>query len=338
LAVKRVKTAIIGVGYWGPNLLRNFSSQPACDLAVACDLAEGNLEKVRRHYPSVRTTSDVQEIWNDASIELVLIATPTATHAPLATAALESGKHVFVEKPLAATSAEGEALAALATKRKRLLFVDHTFLFAPAVRKIADLAAKESLGKLLYFDSVRINLGLIQKDVNVLWDLAIHDLSILSAFTDLGDVATVCAHGQAVFGQQVENAHMHLTYASGFGAHIHASWLSPAKIRQTIVAGSKAMVLYDDTEPSEKIRLYDKGVERDATKPDPFFPKYRSGDIVIPALPNAETLGLEAAHVLRCVLEGEAPLAPGEDGVKMLRILEAANASLLGNGAPVSLR
>jgi predicted dehydrogenase len=184
---------------------------------------------------------------------------------------------------------------------------------------------------------VRINLGLIQKDTTVLWDLAIHDLSILTAFTNLADVTSVAVHGSAHFGSQTENAHIHLHYKNGFEAHIHVSWLSPVKVRRTTLAGTKAMVVYDDTQPSEKVRIYDSGVEHDDTKPDPFFPKYRAGDINIPALDTTETLARECAHVLRCVRGMETPRSAGEQGLLMLKILEAAHASLAQNGAVIPL-
>ncbi|TSC80417.1 MAG: oxidoreductase domain-containing protein [Candidatus Peregrinibacteria bacterium Gr01-1014_25] len=331
-----VRTAIIGLGYWGPNVLRNFAAQGECAMVLACDRDAARRERLERQYPSVRFTADAEEIFTDASIELVLIATPTGTHAPLARRALEAGKHVFVEKPLAATVAEAEELVALAKKQKKLLFVDHTFAFAPAVEKLASLAGSQSLGDLLCFDSARLNLGLLQRDANVIEDLAVHDLSILSAIVPLETAQTVLAVGFTHFGKQIEEAHMHLTFPRGFHAHIHVSWLSPVKVRRTLLTGAKAMVLYDDAEPSEKIRVYDKGVERDAAKPDPFFPKYRSGDVVIPALATVETLSAEAQHVLRCVHGEEKPRVSGEAGLAVLRILDAANRSI-ASGSPVAL-
>ncbi|MFA6523243.1 MAG: Gfo/Idh/MocA family oxidoreductase [Candidatus Peribacteraceae bacterium] len=333
-----VRIGIVGLGYWGPNLLRNFTAQAGCEVVWACDLAEKNLEKLRRHYPAITFTSTYEDLLKDPKLDLILVATPTSAHFPLAKKALEAGKHVFIEKPMTSTVAEAEELVALAKEKDRLIFVDHTFVFAPAVRKIADLAKDGSLGKLLYFDSVRINLGLIQKDINVLWDLAIHDLSILSTFLDLNDIETVCAHGSKHYGQTEEDVHLHLTTASGFATHVHVSWLSPVKVRRTMLGGSKAMVVYDDTEPSEKIRLYDSGVDHDTTKPDPFFPKYRAGDILIPALPNAETLAIEAKHVLACVEGKEQPVVSGARGLAMVRILEAGTQSLKEGGRVLPLR
>lgn len=334
----RVKTAIVGLGYWGPNLVRNFSADAGCELIWGCDMSEERLNWLRSHYPAVRATASFDDILNDASIELVLIATPTSTHAALATKALNAGKHVFVEKPLTPTSAEARSLVELALSKQKLLFVDHTFLFAPAVETMINTVKSGKLGDLLYFDSVRINLGLIQRDVSVLQDLAIHDLSILAGIKDLSTVTSVAAIGSAHFGKQIENAHMHLTFNDGFNAHIHVSWLSPVKVRRTTLAGSTAMLTYDDTEPSEKLRIYDSGVVHDTTKPDPMLPTYHVGDIVIPALENKETIAREAAHVLRCIAGEETPRSPGSQGLRMLQILEAAHASLAAGGCPVPMQ
>jgi predicted dehydrogenase len=304
-------------------------------MAIGCDLNEKNLAKARSHYPALSYTQNAEDIFSDSSIDLVLVATETSTHFELARKALESGKHVLVEKPLASSTEEAKALVKLSQKQGKLLMVDHTFVFAPAVQKMTELATGGELGELLYFDSVRINLGLIQKDVNVLEDLAIHDLSILATLKDLGDIQTVCTHASTHFGSQEENAHLHLTFSDSFQAHIHNSWLSPVKIRQTILAGSKAMLKYDDTEPSEKLRIYDKGIEHDTEKPSPMLPKYRSGDVVIPALQLKETLLIEAEHVIACVQGQEKPKVPGEEGVYILRILERAKESLASNNTPV---
>jgi predicted dehydrogenase len=335
--VTPVKTALIGLGYWGPNLLRNFSAQHECDLAVACDLSPANIDKARRHYPAVKYVMDVRDVWNDPSIELVLIATPTSTHYPLAKAALESGKHVFVEKPMTSTVAQAEELVALAKSKGKQIFVDHTFVFAPAVRKLREIAKNGTLGDLLYFDSSRINLGLIQRDTNVLYDLAIHDLSILSTVMDLDQVAQVTSMGSMHFGAQEEHVHLHIHFESGFHAHIQVSWLSPVKVRRSVLAGRKGMAIYDDTEPSEKLRVYDSAVEHDESKPDPMLPKYRSGDILIPALPVTETLGVEAAHIMKAVRGLERAEVSGEDALKILRILEKAQESMRSGGVPVTL-
>lgn len=345
--VQPVRTALIGLGYWGPNLLRVFSAQAGCVLARACDKDAARIETQRRRYPAVEFGTDAEEIFADASIELVLIATPTSTHFALAKKALEAGKHVFIEKPMASSVAEAEELCALARKHKKLLFVDHTFAFAAPVVALRSMVERGELGDLLCFDSVRVNLGLIQRDANVLQDLAVHDLAILSAVAPLSTVTSVTAIGHRHFGEQMEEAHVHLAFPTAFHAHIHVSWLSPVKLRNTTVTGTKAMVTFDDVQPSEKLRVYDRGVEHDKTKADPsvaahgakadpFFPKYRAGDIRIPALPNTETLAVEAEHVLACVRGLETPRVSGDDGLVVMRILEAANASM-ASGSPVKI-
>jgi predicted dehydrogenase len=233
---------------------------------------------------------------------------------------------------MTATLEEARELVSIAKKKKLQLLVDHTFVYTGAVRKIRDLVLSGEIGELHYFDSTRINLGLIQKDTNVLWDLAIHDLSILSVLTDLMNLEYLYAHGSTHYTKQQELAHLHMTFRGGLEAHIHVSWLSPVKIRQTIIGGSKKMILYDDTHPSEKIRIYDKGVRFEelveSNRPDPFFPVYRSGDIVIPTIPNPEALHIEAEHFLLCIRGKEKPEVSGEDGAAVVRILTLANQSM----------
>lgn len=329
-----VRAGIVGLGYFGPNVLRNFAAQDRCEMTWACDLNPEALKEARRRYPALRATDRVEDLLEDPALDLVLIATPTSTHADLAARALEAGKHVFIEKPMASTPDEADRLNRLAADNGRMIFVDHTFVYAPAVRKIAELVTSGVLGDLLYFESSRVNLGLIQRDVNALWDLAIHDLSILSTFKDLSTVKTICCHGSRHFGEQEEDVHLHLTFEDGFTAHVHASWLSPVKIRRSMLGGTKAMVEYDDTEPSEKIRIYDRGIDHAEAPTDPFFPRYRSGDVLVPALSSAETLSIEAAHVLGCIETGARPLVSGQDGADVLRLLALADRSLK-NGSPV---
>jgi predicted dehydrogenase len=331
-----VSVGIVGLGYWGPNWLRNFASTEGCELTWGCDLSASRIQKFSRQYPAVRFTKNFEDLLNDKSLDAIVIATPTDSHFPLAKAALEAGKHVLVEKPMTGTVKEARTLVALAKKNKKQLLVDHTFAFTSAVEKIREIVDAGKVGSLLYFESSRINLGLIQKDVNVLWDLAVHDLTILSCIADLGTVTEVLAVGSAHYGKQIEDGHLHLTFKSGLAAHIHASWLSPVKIRKTFIAGRKAMIVYDDTEPSEKVRLYDKGIDHDDTKPDPFFPKYRSGDVLIPAISNSEALAAEAKHFIDCIHGKAKPMVSGADGLAMVKILEAADESLR-KGAAVKL-
>ncbi len=338
--MNRRSVGIVGLGYWGPNLLRNFGAIDEWEMRWACDLKEENLAKARAHNPSVKTTSSYDDLLKDPTLDLIAVATPTKSHFDLAKKALEAGKHVFVEKPLASTSAQGEELIALAKKQGKLLFVDHTFAFAGAVKKMKELMQAGELGELYYFDSTRINLGLIQPDVNVLWDLAIHDLAMLGQLKDLRDIESVFAHGSNYHGNHREIGHLHLSWKDGFDAHIHVSWLSPVKIRQTIVGGTKKMVLFDDIHPSEKLKIYDTGIQKERLgemKPaDPLFPVYRSGDVLIPKIDTTETLRVELLHVLACINGKEAPLSGGAEGLTVLRILEAADRSLEAH-SPVDL-
>ena len=298
------------------------------ELRYGCDLSKERCSKFSRQYPSVLFTQRYEDLLSDPTLDAIVIATPTSSHFHLAESALKAGKHVLVEKPMAATAKEAKKLVLLAKKRNLQLLVDHTFAYTPSVSYIENLVQTKKLGDLLYFDSTRINLGLIQKDTNVLWDLAIHDLAILSRIVDFSKVTEVLAVGSAHYGTQIEDGHLHLQFSTGLAAHIHVSWLSPVKIRKTLIAGRKAMIVYDDTEPSEKVRIYDKGVERDHTKPDPFFPKYRSGDVLIPALSSSEALSIEARHFIECIHGKSKPIVSGEDGEKMVRILELADRSL----------
>lgn len=325
---------IVGLGYWGPNLLRNFAAT-GWNVRYGCDLSEKNLEKMRLQYPAITFTSDLDTLLNDPELTIIAIATPTKGHFPIAKAALEHGKHVLIEKPMTETVAEADELIALAQEKGLHIFVDHTFVYTGAVRKIKELVDTGDLGSLYYFDSTRINLGIIQKDVNVLWDLAIHDLSILGQICDLTTLSSLYAHGSKHYGQQEEIGHLHLSFANGFEAHIHVSWLSPVKLRQTIIGGTNKMVLFDDIQPSEKIRVYDTGVQQGAlgetAKADPFFPVYRSGDVLIPKLDNTEALRREADHI-RAVLNGtEQPSVSGANARNVLQILEYANQSLREN-------
>lgn len=330
---------IVGLGYWGPNLLRNFSAVAGWKVAYGCDLNEKNIEKMKAMYPAVTYTSDVNVLLNDASLNAVAIATPVSTHFALAKAALEAGKHILVEKPFTQTVAEADELIALAKQKKLHILVDHTFVYTGAVRAIKELVDKKELGELYSFDSTRINLGLIQPDTNVLWDLAIHDLSILGQMTDLGSLTSLYARGSKHYGAQEEIGHLHMTFNNGLEAHIHVSWLSPVKLRQTIISGKKKMVLFDDLHPSEKIRVYDAGVDRHSLggggRSDPFFPVYRTGNIVIPKIDTTEALRTEAEHFLAVVSGKEKPHSSAEESRHIVQILTYANESLR-SGTPIT--
>ncbi len=323
-----VGTAVIGLGYWGPNMLRNFAQCPDMRLIAACDMREERLAMFRPMYSATEFTTKVEDIFRNPAIEAVSIATPLSTHFDLVKAALLAGKHVLVEKPLTQSSAQAAELIELAREKKLQLLVDHTFIYEDAVRQIRDYVTQGTIGKPLYFDSTRINLGLIQRDTNVLWDLAIHDLSILNHCKPLSDVKHVLAYGQKHHTDQVEMAHLHLEYADGFCAHIHVSWLSPVKIRQTLIGGTEKMITYNDNDPSEKVRLYDKGVT--VTKEEQSFamPVYRSGDVLIPRLKTVEPLKVLASHFAKCVRGEEQPLTPATNSKLIIEILELADRSM----------
>jgi predicted dehydrogenase len=330
--------AIIGYGYWGPNLLRNFSETEGVRVVACCDRDVERLAIVQAKYPTVRTTTDYRDVLADPAVDAVAIATPVATHYDLARRALEQGRHVLVEKPLTASVAEAEHLVDLAAKRNLTLMVNHTFIYTGAVRKMKELVTAGALGELYYFDSVRINLGLVQRDVNVLWDLAPHDIAILDHLVDEEPVS-VCANGACHLGTGVENvAYLSVYFDSGLIAHFHNNWLAPVKIRTVIVGGSKKMILYDDMEPSEKIKVYDRGVDvGDREDRQRALISYRLGDMWAPRLDGTEALRCVAAEYARAISTGDRPLTNGVSGLNVVRILEAAEMSIKHRGREVKL-
>ena len=326
--------AVVGYGYWGPNLVRNLVELPGAQVRWVCDLHADRLDLAARRYPGVGVTNDYDEVLGDPSVDVVAIATPLGTHYQLALAALRAGRHVLVEKPLTATSDEALRLIEEADRRGLVLFVGHTFVYTGAVRTIHDLVEKGMLGDLYYYDSVRVNLGLFQHDVNVMWDLAVHDLSILDYVVPETPVA-VSAVAMSHIPQQPENiAYLTLTFESSFVAHLHVNWLAPAKVRRTLLGGSRQMIVYDDLEPSEKVRVYDRGIDlvSDREAVYELLVSYRTGDVWAPQLDPTEALRTETAHFLRCVTDGERPLTGGEEGLRVVRILEAAATSARTGG------
>ena len=319
---------IVGLGYWGPNLVRNFVANPDADIVYACDLQRENRDKISALYPGVTVTESYEDLLGDSALDAIVIATALEAHHPLAASALEAGKQVLVEKPLASSHAQACELVALAKEKNLILMVDHTFVYEDAIAQMKRYIDDKALGDLLYFDSIRINLGKIQPDTNVLWDLAVHDLSILAYLIPQAKLSSVRAIGSKHYTHNEEDAHLHLEFEGGFVAHVHVSWLSPVKFRQTLLAGTEKMIVYNDNEPSEKIRLYDKGVEVSKEEQSFALPVYRSGDILIPRLKNIEPLKELARHFCACVRGEEQPLTPGEDGAKVVEILEKANESL----------
>ena len=327
---------VIGCGYWGPNLLRNFAENEGAQLRWICDLDENRLGVMGRRYPAVGTTNDYRNLIADADLDAVVVVTPVATHFQIAKEALTAGKHVLVEKPLTATSREAEELIDLAEKNKRVLMVDHTFVYTGAVRKMKEILASGELGDLLYFDSVRINLGLFQRDINVLWDLAPHDLSIMDYLIERQPVG-VSALGSCHIEPNIENiAYLVMRFADDFIAHFHFNWLAPVKIRRTLIAGARKMILYDDIEPTEKVRIYDKGVttnrigDREADYQT--LVSYRTGDVWAPRLDATEALHYVVAEFLDSISGARKPLTDGETGLRVVRILEAAQQSIKEGG------
>ncbi|OHA15155.1 MAG: oxidoreductase [Candidatus Taylorbacteria bacterium RIFCSPLOWO2_12_FULL_43_20] len=336
--VKKITVGVIGAGYWGPNLVRNFLLVDDCSVKHVCDLDMEKLRKLERLYPHINFTTRASDIFSDKEVDAVAIATPVATHFGLAKKALENGKHVFVEKPITKTSGEAKELIALAKKKRRILHVDHTFIYYGPVIKIKEIIDSGALGDLYYFDSQRINLGLIQKDVNVFWDLAAHDLSILQYIYKF-KADTVSASATRHAGKNKEElAHLSVEYSNGFVAHLHVSWLSPVKMRQILIAGSKKMIYFDDIEPSEKIKVYSKNIDFVKKTPeDPANPVYRSGDVLMPIYDDEEALLKECAHFVASVRDGKNTITDGTSGLKVVEILEAADRSVLKRGAKVKI-
>jgi len=335
-----IGVGLVGYGYWGPNLARNFSSQPACRLVAICEENAERAAVASRYYPQAEVTQDYQRLLGNPDISAILIATKVGTHYELTKQALLAGKDVLVEKPLTPTSGEAAELVELARDKGRVLCVDHTFLFTGAVRKIKEIVDADELGRLLYFDSVRVNLGLFQPDVNVIYDLAPHDISILCHLVDR-DPVWVQAMGASHSSVKMEHhAYLHMSYEGGLMAHLHLSWLAPVKIRRTIIAGERKMIVYDDLAGGEKVKIYDKGVDIKSGDTDSLYDiqvNYRSGDMVAPKLDQTEALRLEAEHFLACLRGEEAPLADGQDGLRVVRILEASRLSLEQEGRRVAL-
>ena len=342
----RLGVAVIGAGYWGPNLLRNFQASPSYLLRWLCDLDSDRARRVLGGYSTVQTTTRLADVLADDGVDCVAVATPAGTHHEIVLAALEAGKHVLVEKPLATTFAEGQEMVAAAAERGLVLMCDHTYCYTPAVAKIRELVLDGDLGDLHYVDSVRINLGLVQRDVDVLWDLAPHDLSILDFILPDGvRPLAVAAHGADPIGAgHACVAYLTLTLPGGAIAHVHVNWLSPTKVRTTMVGGSKRTLVWDDLHPSQRVSVFDRGVDltpREQLADDErreVLVQYRSGDMIAPALPEREALREVVEELASAVRDGRAPRTDGAAGLRVLDILEAASRSLEFAGAVVPLR
>jgi predicted dehydrogenase len=333
-----LRLGVIGCGYWGPNLVRNFSSIPDATVVAVCDVDSRRLHSIQPEYPSVTTTTDAASLISRTDIDAVAIATPVSTHFDLALAALRAGKHVLVEKPLAASSDEVLRLIDEAAKRKLVLMVDHTFVYSGTVRSVREFISNDYIGDITYYDAVRVNLGLFRHDVNVLWDLAVHDLSIMD-YLLAQQPCTVSATGACHAGETENIAYVTVFFENNLIAHVHANWLAPVKIRHTLLGGTLRMIVCNDLEPIEKVKIYDSGIE---LSEDPDSTRrmrigYRIGSMWAPSVDDTEALRTEALHFVDCISGGKRPITDGHAGLRVIRILEAATKSIAQRGRPVDL-
>jgi predicted dehydrogenase len=332
-----LRLAIIGLGYWGPNLVRNFNLLPECEVAACCDLNEDRWNRLKNQYRHIHFTTSIDAILTDPTLDAVVIATPVRTHYELVKRALDAGKHVLVEKPLATEVAQARELVDLAERKGLVLQVDHVFVYSPAVAKIAELVRQGHLGKLFYVDSVRINLGLFQHDVNVLWDLAPHDISILDCLLGRLPVSlSACGASHTANGLE-DVAYLNLDFGDGLMANFHVNWLSPVKIRHILIGGSERSLVYNDLDPAEKIRIYDRGVD---VSTDESLRKvlisYRTGDMRSPKIASEEPLALMALDFVRSIQNGSRPLADGASALRVVTILAAAEQSIRNGGQKIA--
>jgi predicted dehydrogenase len=332
-----VRVGVVGYGYWGPNIVRNFSALDRCEVVSVCDKNPKALKRAQKSYPGIQLTTDFATVLESPHIDAIAIVTPVWTHFDLAKRALENGKHVLVEKPFTATSAQAIELIELAARSNLQIMVDHTFLFSGAVRKIRELVDNGTLGQLYYFDSTRVNLGLFQHDVSVVWDLAPHDLSIMNyIFSEQPEA--VAATGGNHFNDLADMAYITVFFPGNVTAHINVNWLSPVKVRTTLIGGRDKMLVWNDLEPDEKIKVYDKGV--DITNGQSVYDllvSYRSGDVWSPKVDATEALTVELGYFVDCILTGKTPSNDGVAGLRVVRLLEAAEQSLRNRGRVVAL-
>src|SRR2546421_2040419 len=336
---KVIKVGVVGCGYWGPNLVRNLKQSSDCHLNLLCDVSEQRLSHMRRLYPDLNTTTNFQDLLNDREIEAVVIATPVRFHYEMAKACLNAGKHVFIEKPIARTVAEAEELVGLADCLGKVLMVGHTFLFSPAVRRMKEIIDAGDIGEVQYISARRLNLGLFQKDINVAWDLAPHDISIILHLLEEQPLSISCQGSSHVTRGIEDVTMMYLTFGKDRCAFIQNSWLDPKKVRQMTVVGAQRMIVYDDTEPLEKLKIYDARVEVPPHYDTfaEFTYSYHYGDAYVPYIKQDEPLKLECQHFLDCIREGCVPITDGRLGLDVVRILEASTHSLRHHGAAVAL-
>ena len=333
-----INVGIIGYGYWGPNIARNFNACKDVKLISICDLSEKRLHFAESNYPFIKGYSDPKDLISSNEIDVVAVVTPVFTHYELAKLALENGKHIFVEKPFTSNAAQGEELLNLAEKKNLKIMVDHTFLFTGAVRKMREIIDSGELGSLFFYDSVRVNLGLFQHDINVIWDLAPHDFSIMNYLIDKEPIS-VSAFGTEHFGLGLEEvAYIAVQFDDGFIAHFHCNWLSPVKVRRTLISGDRKMLVWDDLSSDEKVKIYDKGVKIKNTEGiHKLLVSYRSGDVHVPHIDNTEALKLEVDYFVECLEKNQKPFNDGEAGLKVVKMLEAADRSLKNDNGKIEL-
>jgi predicted dehydrogenase len=335
-----IGVGVVGYGYWGPNLVRNFVEVQDARVVAVSDRRSETLGMAARRYPSIKTTSDYREFLRDPAIDAVAIATPVHTHYDLAVAALRAGKHVLLEKPMTETSEQAQRLIDEAARRRLILMVDHTFVYTAAVQKIREFVVQGMLGDIYYYDSIRVNLGLFQHDVNVVWDLAVHDLAILDYVLEEFPAAVSANGGSHVKGHPENIAHITLFFENGAIGHINVNWLAPVKVRKTLIGGSAKMIVFDDLEPSEKVKIYDKGVtvNGDPEKIYQILIGYRVGDMWAPQLATREALRAEAEHFVECIGTGMTPITDGMAGLRVVEMLEATTRSMRLRGNPIDVR
>ena len=333
-----VRIGVIGCGYWGPNLIRSFVRVPECRVVAAADLHPVKLEAVQRIYPTLVTSTSAQQMLESEDLDAVAIATPISTHYEIAREALRRGKHVLVEKPMTTTGREAEELIRLADENQRVLMVDHTFIYAGAVRKIREIIEAGELGEIYYYDSVRVNLGLFQHDVNVLWDLAPHDFSIMMHLLDKEPVSVSAVGATPVRwgGWELESiAYITVEFADGTLAHFHVNWLSPVKVRRTLIGGSRKSIIYDHLDPDNQVKIFDKGIEIMADQERyQALVQYRMGDMWAPKIDQTEALEVACQHFIECVRVGKRPLTDGYAGLRVVKLLEAAQQSMKSRRVP----
>ena len=334
-----INIGLIGYGYWGPNLARNFNINPNMDLKSICDFSADRLAMAGRLYSQVRLTKDTNDLFGDTNLDAIAIATPVSTHFGLAHKALSNDKHVWIEKPITEKVEHAEALIDLASKKNKSLFVDHIFVYTGSVRKIKQIIQKGELGDLIYYDSTRVNLGLFQQDVDVVWDLAAHDISIMDYLMPFKKF-TVSATGSNYYGNGIVPKSLLTIYMeNNVVGHINVSWVSPVKIRHTLIGATSKMILYDDNNPSEKDKDYDKGVAIYETKEELYRLKiqYRIGDMYAPKLDEFEALAVGTEHFADCIINGKKPMTDGKAGLEVVKVLVASKESLRKKGAPIEI-